>query len=139
MLARRDTRTKTLLTVTLGLSLVMLSLWAVPAFGGASDTGEGQTMSIGINFPAGEIEDGQFCQGYAMVWGGTPPYTFEWSGQFTNADGQQGPLGPDQIVNGHTASWRGNELHLKVWDDADQMDSTSVSWAWGEFNSVCEA
>ena len=141
MFARRDLRVKSLMGVALGLVALAAGVWAAPAFGGASEAAEDQTLSVFVNIPLNEIQDGQFCQGYANVSGGTPPYDFEWSGQFTNADASPGPQGNDQIVSGFVDEDRG-DLTVVV-TDSDENDAHDTAHLNIDpnhpYNEGCEA
>ena len=143
MFARRDLRVKSLMGVVLGLVVLAAGVWAAPAFGGASDAAEDQTLSVFVNIPLNEIQDGQFCQGYANVSGGTPPYEFEWSGQFTNADASPGPPGDEQIVSGFIDGVnRPDTLAVVVTDDNEgEADHTAVLNIDSSYpyNEECEA
>lgn len=142
MFAFRKTRTKYLTGIAVSCLVLAIALSHAPAVAGTSAAEHEQTMTMDINVPLNEIKDGQFCQAYALVWNGTAPYTFTWSGQFDNSDGQYGPLGEDQIVNGYIDSGRGTALKLVVEDDSPtpQKDSTTVFLNIDdEFNDDCEA
>ena len=138
--ARLGTFATTLMIVTVGA-------WTLPAPGEENRAqangvhGDGATMTIDINVPLNKIQDGQFCQAYALVYNGTPPYEFTWSGQFDNSDGSYGPLGEDQIVSGYVSSGRSSTLTLHVEDAASQTDEVTVNLQIGDYpyNSSCEA
>ena len=119
-----------------GALLVAVALlagaWLLPVPADAVETTEaGETASVSINLmaagasvqaniPLGDIQDGQFCQAYGVVHGGgSPPYHFEWDGQFDNSDIDCGwcPLGPNQVVNGSISSARAHWLRVRVWED----------------------
>lgn len=142
MFAYRNTRAKYLTGIAVSCLVLAVALSHAPAAAGTSAAEHEQSMTVDINVPLNEIKDGQFCQAYALVWNGTSPYTFTWHGQFDNSDGQYGPLGEDQIVNGYIAGWRGDSLKLVVEDESDpvQKDSVTVFLNIGsEFNDDCEA
>ena len=89
-----------------------------------------------------EIQDGQFCQAYAIASGGTPPYTFTWTGQFTDAHAQTGPLGENQIVNGFIDKNRGEDLWVEVKDAEDATEDDEVNLDIDSsypYNPECEA
>ena len=73
MRTRRTIPAKPLVGVGLALCILAVGLWAVPTFGGASEDEEDESFSVFVNIPVNEIQDGQFCQGYVNVTGGTPP------------------------------------------------------------------
>jgi hypothetical protein len=104
---------------------------------------EEAAMSVGINVPLNQIQDGQFCLAYALVYNGTPPYTFTWGGQFTNGDGSAGPKGPDQIVSGYVDAGRGELLTLHVQDSSvppqedSAMESLQIHSSYA-YNAACE-
>jgi hypothetical protein len=97
-------------------------------------------MWADINVPLNDIQDGQFCQAYALVYNGTPPYTFTWSGQFSNSDASTGPLGANQIVSGYVSASRGN-LYLTVTDanGSDAASATLQIHSSYDYNPDCEA
>ena len=145
MFAGRNIRVKSLMGVALGLVVLATGVWAAPAFGGASEAAEDQTLSVSINVPLNEIQDGQFCQAYAVVQGGTAPYEFEWKGQFDNSDVDCcGPLGDDQIVNGFIDGVnRPDELEVVVNDtinDLEGEDDVNLNIDPNHpYNAECEA
>ena len=143
MFAGRDIRVKSLVGVALGLVVLVAGVWAAPVFGGASEAAEDRTLSVFVNIPLNEIQDGQFCQGYANVSGGSPPYEFEWSGQFTNADASPGPQGDDQIVSGFIDGVnRLDELTVVVTDSLDNTDHDTAPLNIDPnhpYNEECEA
>jgi hypothetical protein len=104
----------------------------------------GAVDDVHVNVPMNEIQDGQFCQAYAVVHIGTPPYQFTWSGQFNNSFGETGPLGENQIVNGNIDELARGEL-LKVvvrtsggvylGEDEVQLNIDDEH----EYNEACEA
>jgi hypothetical protein len=111
------------------------------AFGRTLEAGDRPAMTIDINVPLNQIQDGQFCQAYALVYNGTPPYTFTWGGQFTNGDASAGPQGANQIVSGFVDAGRG-DLTLHVTDSAMQEDFVTASLqidASYSYNAACEA
>jgi hypothetical protein len=103
---------------------------------------EEAAMSVGINMPLNQIQDGQFCLAYALVYNGTPPYEFSWNGQFTNADASAGPLGFGQIVSGNVVDGS-NDLDLRVTDSsfppqvALAMESMQIHASY-PYNAACE-
>jgi hypothetical protein len=124
----------------LGLALAFPK---TPVLGRALEAGDRPAMTIDINVPGNEIQDGQFCQAYALVYNGTPPYTFTWDGQFTNADASAGPLGFGQIVSGNVVAGVYN-LDLLVEDSStpSQRRSRSVTLdihSSHDYNPACEA
>ena len=144
MRARRTIPAKPLVGVGLALCILAVGLWAVPAFGGASEAEEAQTLTVSINVPVNEIQDGQFCQAYGIASGGTPPYTFTWDGQFTDADAQNGPLGVNQIVSGFVSQFGDLSLEVEVEDSSTPEPLTGdddVELTIGDYpyNPECEA
>ena len=94
-------------------------------------------LSIDINFPA-VVQDGQYCVAYGIASGGTAPYEFSWGGELSDADAEDGPLGPNQIASGYVSA--PGELELWV-TDADS-ESTSITLEYieqDEYNPDCEA
>ena len=78
------------------------------------------------------------------MYNGTPPYTFTWDGQFTNADASAGPMGFGQIVSGNVVAGVYN-LDLLVEDSSTpspQRRSRSVTLnihSSYDYNPACEA
>ena len=104
----------------------------------ATDADSGGALEVAISFPA-EAKIGQYCVAYGIAWGGTAPYEFSWSGQFSNADAEDGPLGPNQIASGYLSRY--NRLDLTVEDaDGRMAEAETFSWDWtDEYNPDCEA
>jgi hypothetical protein len=93
-----------------------------------------------VNIPLNEIQDNQFCQAYANIYGGSGTYVdFEWIGQFSGS-GQSGPQGPGQIINGYISSSRPDSLKVWVWDsNGDSATHTAHLNIGSEFNDDCAA
>ncbi|MDZ7780573.1 MAG: hypothetical protein U5R14_11680 [Gemmatimonadota bacterium] len=133
---------KRLVGITLGALVLAIGLWTVPGIAGASsNAANNKALSVSINVPLSEIKDGQFCQAYAVVSGGTGPYVFTWDGQFDNSDGQFGPLGEDQIVNGYIDGSGDHYLDLTVQDTINNRSGDDLVFLniGDEFNDDCEA
>ncbi|MDZ7780570.1 MAG: hypothetical protein U5R14_11665 [Gemmatimonadota bacterium] len=141
---------KRLVGITLGALVLAIGLWAIPGPGiadasGAADhqtlTTEDGVFEVFANIPVDEIKTGQFCQGYANIYNGTPPYDITWSGQFTNADAGPGPLDDEQIVNGYVDE-SAQYLTLEV---IDSTPDTATHTAFlniddnNDFNDDCGA
>lgn len=156
MLPQESRRARVLYAAGAFVVALLVGAWTLPLDGAVEESGTLPMASLSTdspaavndgaftvfaNIPLNEIQDGQFCQAYANVYNGTPPYTFVWSGQFTNADAESGPLGQDQIVNGYINSFLGN-LTLEVWDSADNYDThtavLNIHWSY-DFNGDCLA
>lgn len=84
------------------LLVAVLGVWIWPA--GASTTGD--VMVVSINYQP-HVKLG-VCTVYANVWGGTGPYTYEWTGLF-EGDG----LYEQAYLTGS------GYVYLKVTDDDD--------------------
>jgi hypothetical protein len=111
-----------------------------PAAGGAVDS---QTLSVSVNVPLNEIQDGQWCQAYGLASGGTGPYSFSWSGEFSHS-GSTGPLGPGQIINGNMYAGDPDYLRVDVVDSSSPTPQTgwnqaSLNIGDYEYNESCEA
>ena len=102
----------------------------------ALDVNADRTLSADISFPA-EAKIGQYCVAYGIASDGTAPYEFTWSGQFSNADAEDGPLGPNQIASGNLSRY--NRLFLTVEDaEGRTAEADPVSWDWtDEYNPDC--
>ncbi len=93
---------------------------------------------VHLNWPAGEIEDGQNCTAYFNITGTyTPPLDITWTGQFTNADASTGAYGANSIVSGVTSSSRDASLEVSITDANDESAVDFVSWTWGDENESC--
>ena len=102
----------------------------------APDVNADRALSVSISFPA-EVEEGQYCVAYGIASGGTAPYSFSWSGALSDADAEDGPLGPNQIASGYVSG--DNELYLDVVDAQGRTGDDSFSWDWSdEYNPACE-
>ncbi|MCA1792109.1 MAG: hypothetical protein LC667_20335 [Thioalkalivibrio sp.] len=110
---------------------LVIALSHEPAIAGAPYAAAEPSMTVFANIPVNEIELGQFCQAYANVYDGTPPFTYQWSGQFS---------GNTQIVNGFISStdW----LKLEVWDSstptAQYATHTANLTIGDDYNWECE-
>ena len=93
-------------------------------------------LGVSISFPA-TLQDGQYCVAYAVVWGGTPPYSFEWWGHLSNGNAWDGPLGPNQIAGAYFSS--DGYLGVTVDDSGDNTDYDVAPFTVGdEYNPECE-
>ena len=100
---------------------------------------------VHANIPLDEIQDGQFCQAYAVMHVGSPPYYFEWQGQFDDSDAGPGPLGNKRIANGYIDSGRGTYLRVDAWTNSSKTvhlgfgEATLQIDAQYDYNPWCEA
>ena len=85
----------------------------VAADGRASD-------DVHVSIPLNSIQDGQFCLAYAVMHVGSPPFYFEWMGQFDDSYATSGPLGPKQIVRGNIDEGRGEYIRVDVWTNSSK-------------------
>lgn len=142
MSAYRTTRARWLTGIAVGCLVLAIALSHEPAVAGTSDAVGEPTLSVFVSIPLSRIQEGQFCQAYALVSGGTGTYVdFEWTGQFSGS-GQPGPQGPGQIINGFVSS-------SPNWLRVDVEDSNgNTGWGIAEnlqidpsypYNSNCEA
>lgn len=153
MSAYRDTHAKPLQARAKHLAIAGALLIAVALLAGAwlfpptADAGETPSVSVSVNVPLNDIQDGQFCQAYAVVHGGSPPYYFEWDGQFDNSDVDCGfcRLGPNQVVNGFIDRFQPNWLEVRVYADSTKENLLDDDTAplnidpEHEYNEECEA
>ena len=95
-----------------------------------------------FSVPLNEIQDGQYCLAHGLANGGTSPYDFQWSGQFSHS-GYQGPLGPNQLIDGNVSASGDQWLKVVVTDSSTpaQKDSAQVTLNIGayDYNESCEA
>lgn len=128
------------LATALALAVALAFSPGVP--GAEATVAEEESFTVEINWPAGEIQDGQYCQGYLQVSGSyTPPLSITWSGQFDNSDAFWGGYGANSIVGGNTSDSRTASLSVTVTDSSTPTPKTAGStvgpWTWGSFNGSC--
>ena len=93
-------------------------------------------LSVDINVPA-VVQDGQYCVAYGIASGGTAPYEFSWGGELSDADAEDGPLGPNQIASGYVSA--PGDLDLWVTDAHGKSGSTTTHYIeQDEYNPDCE-
>ena len=103
----------------------------------APDANADGGLSADISFPA-VVQDGQYCVAYGLAWGGKAPYEFSWGGEFSDADAEPGPLGPNQIASGYVSA--GGNLRLWVTDAGGESTSATLRYEeQDEYNPDCEA
>ena len=100
----------------------------------APDVSADSELVVWISFPA-TLQEGQYCVAYAVAWGGTPPYSFEWSGG--GLDTWDGPLGSDQIAGAYFSE--SSTLRVTVEDSKRNLDFDVAPFeVGGEYNPDCE-
>ena len=102
----------------------------------APDVNTDSDLDVWISFPA-TLQEGQYCVAYAVAWGGTPPYEFEWWGYLSNGNAWDGPLGPNQIAGAYFSE--DGYLGVTVDDSDGNSDHFVVTFETGdEYNPDCE-
>lgn len=126
------------LATALALAVALAFSPGVP--GAEATVAEEESFSVEINWPAGEIQNGQYCQGYIHMYGSyTLPLSITWSQQFDNSDAFYGGYGANSIVGANTSNSRPASLRVDVTDSSTppQTAHHTVYWTWGAYNGDC--
>jgi hypothetical protein len=96
-----------------------------PFVGGAGS--HAPSLSASISGPQYLSDGNQDGTWQALVSGGTPPYTYQWSGAFT---------GTQSSISGTVTADTPNVIYLDVWDASGVHLAVSTSWTYCSGNQV---
>ena len=130
--------------IGIGAMALLLGAWILPAgtASGATAFSESEALSVSINVPLNEIEDGQYCVAYGQASGGSGSLTFDWGGQggqFFNTHASDGPQGTRQIAgtNVYSGAYASLRVIDQVPDTATDLVYLDVSSSY-DYNEDCE-
>jgi hypothetical protein len=99
-------------------------------------------LTVFINVPLNDIQEGQYCVAYGQASGGSGALTFDWGGQggqFFNIHAWDGPQGTRQIAgtNVYSGAYASIRVIDQLPDTANDLVYLDVDSSYDE-NDDCE-